>query len=150
MDLEIKVKADALRREFQAMGERLKGDSLRKAVAKGTAVIQADAKERAPADTGLLRASITRRVISRGSEIVGQIGTNVHYAIHVEYGHRTTLGKSISSGGAKGVRKKGTKKKPKSVYAEIGYVPGRYFLRNALRIKGDTAVAIIAKELILH
>ena len=53
------------------------------------------------------------RVVREGEDIVGQVGTNVHYAIHVEYGHRTRASKNA--------------------IGKIQYVPGVYFLHRALR-----------------
>ena len=45
-------------------------------------VVQGDAKSLSPVDTGNLRNSITYKV----SADDGKVGTNVHYAIHQEYG----------------------------------------------------------------
>jgi len=47
-------------------------------------VVQAAAKRLAPVDTGNLRGSITREVFGDRAEV----GTNVEYAEHVEYGTR--------------------------------------------------------------
>lgn len=40
--------------------------------------------------TGLLRASITHRMVRGGSEALGEVGTNVQYAKGVEYGTSKT------------------------------------------------------------
>ena len=71
--------------KFQKKGKEL--DSLL-AVAMNEAGIkvEADAALLARHDTGLLRKSITHRVISRRGYPVAQIGTNNEYAIYVEFG----------------------------------------------------------------
>lgn len=88
-------------------------------------VVQAEAKRRAPADTGHLRGSIKTRVIRDGEDIVAQVGTHVEYAIHVEYGHRVTG--------------KGDK--------IVGYVPGRYFLKGALDSQRVNVMRVISRRL---
>ena len=49
-------------------------------------LVEAEAKKLCPVDTGKLRASITPVIESWAS---GYVGTNTHYAPHVEYGTRT-------------------------------------------------------------
>ncbi len=51
-----------------------------------TAFVKSEAKRRCPYDTGNLEKSITDRVTNKNGEIVGEVGTNVEYAIYVEYG----------------------------------------------------------------
>ena len=58
-------------------------NELKKAITDTVLYIEAEAKKRCPVDTGRLRASITPEV---KSAIEGQVGTNVEYAIDVEYG----------------------------------------------------------------
>lgn len=53
-------------------------------IACGT--LEGKIKENAPVDTGHLRGSIEYRVESSGDKIIGHVGTNVPYAVHVEYG----------------------------------------------------------------
>jgi len=54
----------------------------RTALEAGANVVKADAKLRAPVDTGQLRASIQHQV----NEDSADIGTNVTYAEYLEYG----------------------------------------------------------------
>ena len=105
INVDVKREAGKARYDFRKYGKQVK-DDLPKAILQACKVVQAEAKRRAPIDTGLLRGSIASRVRSKDGDIVGQVGTNVHYAIHVEYGHRAG--------------KKGT------------FVPGRFFLKGAL------------------
>ena len=93
------------------------------AVMMGARVLQAEAKRRAPWKTGLLRRSIAARVVHQSDDVVGQVGTNVHYAIHVEYGHR--IGK-----------------------AKRRYVPGRYFLKGAATAKRNAAIGAVIANLL--
>jgi HK97 gp10 family phage protein len=62
-------------------------NALHKAVTKAALIVEAEAKKLAPVDTGRLRASITHDVRENVlGEIHGRVGTNVDYAIHVEFG----------------------------------------------------------------
>jgi len=60
-------------------------EELGKAVRDLVLLVEAEAKKRCPVDTGNLQASITPVIESWA---VGYVGTNVHYAPHVEYGTR--------------------------------------------------------------
>lgn len=53
---------------------------------KACLLVENDAKRICPVDTGRLRASLTHEVEKSGKEIIGRVGTNVEYAIPVEYG----------------------------------------------------------------
>lgn len=108
---EIEIRGDQLAKALRERVPRLQG-GVAQSVGRACQLVTRSAKQRAPKDTGLLRRSITFRVVRDGEDIVGQVGTNVHYAIHVEYGHRTA-----------------NKNDP----GAIRYVPGTYFLTNALR-----------------
>lgn len=57
-----------------------------KAVLTGVVMVESAAKRLAPVDTGRLRASITHEVAIDAVGLVGQVGTDVEYAPHVEYG----------------------------------------------------------------
>ena len=83
--------------------------------------VAGEARKRAPVNTGHLRRSIRARLKEENGETVSKIGTNVDYAIHVEYGHRTRGGKS--------------------------YVPGRYFLYGSLQSQKGNVLRIITRAL---
>ena len=53
-------------------------------IREATVTIEAQAKLLAPVDMGGLRNSIS----GQSSGLIGTVGTNVHYAAHVEYGTR--------------------------------------------------------------
>jgi len=55
-----------------------------KACFAGALVIEGEAKQRCPVDTGMLRGSITSERIPRGA----QVGPHTEYAAYVEYGTR--------------------------------------------------------------
>lgn len=57
-----------------------------KELTRRTIKVESAAKRNAPVDTGRLRSSITREMGSDGGDLVGRVGTNVHYARHVELG----------------------------------------------------------------
>ena len=62
-------------------------DEVKKVVTKTAYQIEATSKSLAPVSTGNLRRSITTNIKDDGEEsIVAEVGTNVEYAIHVEYG----------------------------------------------------------------
>lgn len=53
---------------------------------KATALVQGDAKRLCPVDTGRLRESITTKVETDGTDVVGTVGTATSYAPFVEFG----------------------------------------------------------------
>jgi len=61
-------------------------EELGRAVRDLVLLVEAEAKKLCPVDTGKLRASITPVIESWAA---GYVGTNTHYAPHVEYGTRT-------------------------------------------------------------
>ena len=130
MRTEVKLEADRLAEALRERVENLQGGGAPQAMAKACQIVLRTAKRYAPKDTGLLRRSLTYRVVREGEDIVGQVGTNVHYAIHVEYGHRTRASKNASG--------------------QIQYVPGTYFLHRALRANRNKVRGVIIEELGRH
>jgi len=45
-----------------------------------------DANKMCPVDTSRLRTSLAWEIEKSGKEIIGRVGTNVEYAVYVEYG----------------------------------------------------------------
>ena len=131
MELDIHGDASRLKRSLEKKGEEY-AQHLVRAGLQGGKVIQAEAKRRAPVDTGRLRSSIVVWAVRQGDEVVIQVGTNVHYAIHVEYGHRQKVGQFVPGLGKKLVRP---------------YVAGRYFMRNSLLMKRQAAIGAIVRAL---
>lgn len=114
MNTEIKIESDRLAKALRERMENIScGPGAPQALAKACEIVVKAAKRNAPKDTELLKRSIAYRVVRDGEDLVGQVGTNVHYAIHVEYGHRTRASKNA--------------------IGKIKYVPGVYFMQRALR-----------------
>lgn len=57
-------------------------------LAERAIAVEAAAKRLCPVDTGRLRASITWAIEHDEQGILAVVGTNVHYAPHVEFGTR--------------------------------------------------------------
>jgi hypothetical protein len=80
------IGADELRRAFQ-QAPKLTLRELSRAIGSTAASIQGKAKQYAPVDQGILRASIhTEGPHQRGNDVEAKVGTNVKYAPHQEYG----------------------------------------------------------------
>lgn len=56
------------------------------ALKQATALVEGDAKRKAPKDTGALRNSIASKVETQGGEAVGTVYTPLEYAPYIEYG----------------------------------------------------------------
>lgn len=81
----IDQQAVELAKTFSAKGVQL--DTLFKvALEEASVIVEQRAALLAPVDTGLLRKSISHRVIDRNGYPVGQVGTNVEYAPYQEFG----------------------------------------------------------------
>lgn len=81
-----------IRGDFKGMTERIRAGVREAALlATGAAMLEgeAEAKKACPVDTGRLKNSITHTYVDAGDAIVGQIGSNVEYAPHVEFGTST-------------------------------------------------------------
>jgi len=75
---------------YRTQRERELVNKLDSNMAKATAIVERQAKEDCPVDTGRLRSSITGKQEREGDKIIGIVGTNVEYAPHVEYGTAKT------------------------------------------------------------
>lgn len=74
-----------LEQAFKLKG--IKADSeLERAIETASIIVEGDAANLAPVDTGLLRNSINHRVEKHGSEVVGIVGTAIEYAAVQEFG----------------------------------------------------------------
>ena len=76
---------DRLRRKLGVLNDAERA-AARTEVKRGALHIQAEAKRRAPVDTGRLRNSITHE--ERDDGLAAVIGTNVEYAPYQEFGTR--------------------------------------------------------------
>lgn len=61
-------------------------DAVYSVVVEGCLMIENEAKQRCPVDTGILRNSITHEVERENGKIRGTVGTNLDYAPYVEFG----------------------------------------------------------------
>ena len=78
---ELQSKFKALDKELQII--------LSQAVSAGAAVVERDAKIRCPVDTGALRRSLREMKQNKTpGRIESQVGTDIEYAPHVEFGTR--------------------------------------------------------------
>lgn len=62
------------------------GQQLRSALGRACALLEREAKQKAPKDTGALRRSITSKIETENGELVGIVYTPLEYAPYVEYG----------------------------------------------------------------
>lgn len=87
MKVSIQVDSARMERTLQVVGERAV-QRIEDAVVDAVLAIQRDARQRCPVDTGRLRNSIgwAPAVDSRPAELAYQVGTNVEYGPHVEFG----------------------------------------------------------------
>lgn len=60
--------------------------NLKQAMKKACALVEGEAKKKAPKDDGALRRSITSKVSGEGLDVVGEVFTPLEYAPYVEYG----------------------------------------------------------------
>jgi len=73
---------------------------------KGLRIVR-EAKQRAPVDTGRLRASITAELIEKGEVPKVLVGTNVEYAPNVEFGTENQAAQPFIRPAARQVLKQG-------------------------------------------
>lgn len=77
---------DSLLRKLNKISDVAKSEIMEKAVKSGAKVVQAQAKELAPVDTGELRNSIKVKTNVENGKIQGIVYTNKEYAPYVEFG----------------------------------------------------------------
>lgn len=76
---------DQMRKDFANAGIVIDTD-FRRAIETACIIVEDSAVQLVPVDTGLLKKSINRRLITRKGVIIGQVGTNVEYAPFQEFG----------------------------------------------------------------
>lgn len=79
----VKIDANSLLKRIDKMGSET---NISAAIGKACALVEGEAKKKAPKDTGALRRSITSKVENTGSEKQGVVFTPLEYAPYVEYG----------------------------------------------------------------
>lgn len=88
---------DSLMKKLNALGGNA-NKVLETSIAKQTKLVQGEAKDLCPVDSGDLRKNIFTDVKSENEKITGKIFTNIEYAPYVEFG---TGKKGEASGGDK-------------------------------------------------
>jgi len=111
---------------------------VRAAVERGALIVEGEAKERCPADTGRLRNSITTTSTENGCDI----GTNVFYAPYIEYG--TGIHAEKGDGRKTPWNWEGTGKKWDGWHRTNG-MPAQPFLRPALDTKKEDVIEEISE-----
>jgi HK97 gp10 family phage protein len=123
--------------------DRLGGDlevAMREAMLKGGSVFEKSAKENCPVDTTRLRESITTQAIDNHTV---SIGTNVEYAIPVEYGTGPKGDPAVPHTAKKYWRYKGP---DGNWITSHGQAPQPY-MRLAFKQSKDKALEVIQKSL---
>lgn len=84
----MKISFDLIGEEkvFEILDNLVDTQELERAMAKATLFVEAEAKKRAPRDTGNLANSIASKVETSGGEVTGTVFTPLYYAPYVEYG----------------------------------------------------------------
>jgi HK97 gp10 family phage protein len=80
------VKIEGLDNVIDAISDMADGDELKKAMGKACALVEGEAKKKAPKGNGELRRSIESRVEEDGGDLVGVVSTPLEYAPYVEFG----------------------------------------------------------------
>lgn len=93
------IEVEGLEQFVAKLEDMVDPKKLEKAMGKACALIERDAKKKAPKGHGDLRRSITSKVVNDGNEVTGTIFTPLEYAPYVEYG----TGLFAESGGRKDV-----------------------------------------------
>lgn len=75
-DYEIKIKDKEIIQQLE--------QKLEQKMKEACVLVQDNAKQRCPVDTGRLQGSLTYQVQKDGNEVEGLVGTNVEYAPYVE------------------------------------------------------------------
>ena len=96
MAVQIKIDVEGLeklQRKKEQMVRDLHGTPMLNAMRKAALLVVRDAKVYAPVYHGRLRASITPDITTEGKNVVGRVGSKVHYAPYMELGTGTFAGR---------------------------------------------------------
>lgn len=110
------------------------------AMRKATLVVEEEAKNNCPVDTGVLRASINSEVVREGEDIAGYVLTNEEYAVHVHFG--TGI---YTQGGGRG--KPWKFKDRKGVWHSTHGQEAKPFLQDAINSKQGEVIGELKKVL---
>lgn len=93
------IEVEGLEQFVTRLEEMVDPVKLEKAMGKACALIEREAKKKAPKGHGDLRRSITSKVTTEGGEVTGTVFSPLEYAPYVEYG----TGLFAETGGRKDV-----------------------------------------------
>lgn len=77
-----------LEAKMEQVSRDMTGDPMKAAMGKATLVVLRPARQNAPVDRGILRASITPEVVVRDKVVTGIVGSNKTWALFQELGTR--------------------------------------------------------------
>lgn len=80
------VKVEGLENVLDVLSNLGDGQQLKRAMGQACALVEGEAKKKAPKGNGELRGSIESSVEDNGGEIVGVVSTPLEYAPYVEFG----------------------------------------------------------------
>ena len=80
------VKVEGLDDVLEAISNMADEQALKQAMGQACALVEGEAKKKAPKGNGELRRSIESRVENSGPDIVGVVSTPLEYAPYVEFG----------------------------------------------------------------
>ena len=80
------VKVEGLENVLDAISNMADEQALKQAMGQACALVEGEAKKKAPKGNGELRRSIESRVEVNGKDIVGVVSTPLEYAPYVEFG----------------------------------------------------------------
>lgn len=80
------VKVEGLDNVLEAISNMADEQALKQAMGKACALVEGEAKKKAPKGNGELRRSIESSVEGSGGDIVGVVSTPLEYAPYVEFG----------------------------------------------------------------
>jgi len=105
MKIEAKIMGDKeVQRKIELLAKK-NNKAVKEVIEKAVIIVEGNAKDLCPVDTGRLRSSITHEVKSSKEKHTGKVGSNVDYAPYVEFGTSRMAGRHYLFGGLKNSRK---------------------------------------------
>lgn len=80
------IRFDGLEDVLASLDALADTEKMKQAMGVACALVEGEAKKKAPKDTGELRRSITSKVEDNGGDIIGIVYTPLEYAPYIEYG----------------------------------------------------------------
>lgn len=80
------IRLEGIEEVLESLEKAFDTETMRKAIGQACAIVEAEAKKKAPKGDGALRRSITSKVETDGGNVIGTVFTPLEYAPYVEYG----------------------------------------------------------------